>query len=244
MSNSQTAFCIIPTSVVESPDLTVNEKFMMVVLSSFANREGKCWPSIATLAARSNLSESYVKRLCARLVEMGLLATERRGRRSNIYHILWLSDVNPGTPKTYGTQSDTTEGNERQSDTINDVMSANRSPLNLPIRRTYQEELTTDATARETDILETLRSVPRYSDPFDTAKELTFIRTLVADFPAVDILAEVKKWRAYKLDVPLVRTSRPHNQIHEWMKRSGTFAKPPTISADEYNERLLREDAL
>jgi hypothetical protein len=79
---------------MERTDIGVNEKYMLVVMSSFADRDGVCWPSISTLALRSGLGDRYVKSLIARLVEVGLLVVERRGPRSNMYHLQWIKEVN------------------------------------------------------------------------------------------------------------------------------------------------------
>ncbi|WP_194948358.1 helix-turn-helix domain-containing protein [Actinomyces trachealis] len=73
-------------------DLGMAESFILVSLVDQANDDGYCWPSQATLAARSRQSERSVRRNLARLEEYGLIKVVRRstqgGRRSNLY---WLN---------------------------------------------------------------------------------------------------------------------------------------------------------
>lgn len=68
-----------------------------VVLAALAdhadNENGKCWPSLATLANWCNASLSTVQRAIKKLVELGLVRKKARydkkyGQRSNVY---WLS---------------------------------------------------------------------------------------------------------------------------------------------------------
>jgi hypothetical protein len=42
--------------------LPTNEKFILLMLANYADQDGKCWPSIARLAADTGLHESSVKR--------------------------------------------------------------------------------------------------------------------------------------------------------------------------------------
>lgn len=244
MSDNQSAFGMLPASIMERTDLSVNEKYMLIVLASFASRTGECWPSVATLAERSALSDRYVKMLLARLAEVGLVVSERRGRRSNMYRLVWLSEVNQSTPQTYGEQSFPSNAYGEQSFTPYGEQSF---PTELT-NRTYQEHITSD---HEKQVLETLRSVPLYAATFEIAKELQFVRDLVTDYPNVDVLVQVKKWKAYKLDVPLERNSRPHSQLRTWMEKCGDTSAPAKSSRrgdgltdEEYNDRLFKNTAL
>ena len=78
------------------------------------------------------------------------------------------------------------------------------------------EEL--DATEKEREILKTLKAIPSY--PTDYPQDLDMLRNLAIDFPAVDILAEAKKWRDYKRDKPLRNKSSPRLQLRNWMKNA------------------------
>jgi len=76
-------------------------------------------------------------------------------------------------------------------------------------------------TPDERVILNTLKSVKNY--PFNYEKDLHYIRTLAVDYPKLDIVAEIKKWAAYKLDKPLKNKSSPRSQIRNWMNKAMEF---------------------
>jgi hypothetical protein len=69
-------------------------------------------------------------------------------------------------------------------------------------------------TPYEAQVLRELKAVPGY--PFDLEKDLAHIRCLAEDFPGIDLLAEAKRWRAYKLDKPLLKSSKPRLQLRRW----------------------------
>jgi hypothetical protein len=72
-----------------------------------------------------------------------------------------------------------------------------------------------DASFKEKQILDILRKIPRYK--FDYTTDLQHIRNLSLDYPKVDILEEVKKWRDQKMDKPLTKGSNPRLQLRNWM---------------------------
>lgn len=80
------------------------------------------------------------------------------------------------------------------------------------------------ATTTEKEILQILRSVPNYA--FDFQKDLDMIRTLSVDYPNVDLLLEIKRWRDFKLDHPLKKQSSPRLQIRNWMIKAIEFNNP------------------
>ncbi len=51
-------------------------------LNDRANKEGKCWPAIPTIARELKFSESTVRRAIKDLVKAGLITTEQRYRYS------------------------------------------------------------------------------------------------------------------------------------------------------------------
>lgn len=86
-----------------------------------------------------------------------------------------------------------------------------------------KEVVPPDITTVEKEILNTLRLVTNY--PFDYSKDLDTIRTLALDYPSVNMLAEIKKWRDYKRDKPLKPNSNVRLQIRNWMENAVKFAK-------------------
>lgn len=79
-------------------------------------------------------------------------------------------------------------------------------------------------TSYEQTALDELQKVPGY--PFDPDKDLEFIRELTKDFPNVDPVTEVKRWRTYKKDKPLQPKSKPRLQLRNWFEIAAKDAKP------------------
>jgi len=86
-----------------------------------------------------------------------------------------------------------------------------------------------DVTPTERAVLGELKAVPQY--PFDYQKDLEHIRDLATDFPDIDLLQEVKKWRAYKRDRPLEAKSNPRLQLRNWCE----------IAHKRLGERMARD---
>lgn len=81
-----------------------------------------------------------------------------------------------------------------------------------------------EPTTSEREVLAILKSVDHYK--FDFTKDLLFLRRLLVDFPSVDLLAEAKKWRDYKLDKPLAKNSSPRSQFRNWVGNSAQHSNP------------------
>lgn len=82
----------IPAWWLDHPDLDADGLAVLAALSTYADEEGTCWPSQATLAGKLKRSRSTVNRLIGRLQEIGMLTVERRsagdgGRLSSLYRL-------------------------------------------------------------------------------------------------------------------------------------------------------------
>ncbi|MET0072248.1 MAG: helix-turn-helix domain-containing protein [Candidatus Thiodiazotropha sp.] len=81
-------------------------KLVLMALADIADDKGICWPSIATLAAKCNLSTRTIRRSVQYLVARDLLLVEQRYRNdgSNASNRYWLQlrggDKMPPTPAT------------------------------------------------------------------------------------------------------------------------------------------------
>lgn len=64
--------------------------------------------------------------------------------------------------------------------------------------------------------LEVLRSVPLW--PADDERDVQLLLGLAEEFPDVNLLAEAKAWRTYKLDKPLSKASNPRLQFRNWVR--------------------------
>jgi hypothetical protein len=92
MSNAGRNFFERTNAVVDSRGvISANEKLLLLCLLRYANPNGYCYPSIATLAANTSLSTRTVIKLKNQLVARGYLKVTARGNRrrgkSNTYHV-------------------------------------------------------------------------------------------------------------------------------------------------------------
>jgi len=78
--------------VWENSSTKGSERLVILALVDFADDEGVCWPSIATVAKKANLDGRYVKRILKKLVSDGIIKVDHRKNgihnRSNIFTIV------------------------------------------------------------------------------------------------------------------------------------------------------------
>jgi len=86
-----------------------------------------------------------------------------------------------------------------------------------------KEEYPPETTSTKKEILNILKNTPNY--PFDYKTDLEHIRGLMVDYPDINLLAEIKKWRSYKTDNPLKKKSNPRLQIRNWCENSIKWQK-------------------
>lgn len=111
--------------ILSNPALSPAAKLVAVALSSFADREGLCWPSTRALAEMTALSERQVFRALAALEAAGAVERIARHngdgrRRSNLYRFATLTDCQkidvPG--KTQGAQKELTNCQGGEGDNL------------------------------------------------------------------------------------------------------------------------------
>ncbi|WP_207461550.1 helix-turn-helix domain-containing protein [Azospirillum sp. SYSU D00513] len=71
----------IPAWWLDHPELDADGLAVLAALATYADDQGVCWPSQATLAAKLKRSRPTVNRILGRLGEMGLVAIERRSAK-------------------------------------------------------------------------------------------------------------------------------------------------------------------
>jgi DNA-binding MarR family transcriptional regulator len=121
-----------------SEDLTQGEYLVLVAIASYADADGRAWPTIESLARRARVTERTVNRAIKTLQEIGELEVESRasGRRSNSYvvavatrddlrHLDVVSD-DPATSDIPGPTSDI-------PGSTSDIWMSHRSPLEVQI---------------------------------------------------------------------------------------------------------------
>lgn len=78
---------------IYTSDLSLRARTVYMYLKDRADSEGRCWPSIKTIALELGLSRSTVKRALDDLCKAGLLQKDQRWREngsytSNLYKLL------------------------------------------------------------------------------------------------------------------------------------------------------------
>lgn len=86
----------LPFEVIGDPRVKANEIAVLLVLASYADADGYCWPSQDTIARIIGKSRSTVIAIINRLVEIGLVERRRRIRRdgglaSCLYRLCFVS---------------------------------------------------------------------------------------------------------------------------------------------------------
>lgn len=82
-------------------------------------------------------------------------------------------------------------------------------------------------TENEKLLLDYLQTI--YDYPYSYEKDLLFIRELKNDFPDVNLIEQVKKWKVYKLDKPLKAKSNPRSQFRNWVANTDKYKRGEPI---------------
>ncbi len=100
---------IVPAAAVFDLRLIHADIRVLVALSTYADKQGRCWPSTPTIASRTGMSERHVRTCLRNLERFEYIKTERRPGQSSMYRIPrnWAAGVprnptagvgpNPGT---------------------------------------------------------------------------------------------------------------------------------------------------
>ena len=79
---------LVQSGWMDHPDCDADMVSLLSVLSTFANREGDCWPSQRLLALKLKRSEAWISRVAQRAVAAGLLVRVRRpGSRGYLFSL-------------------------------------------------------------------------------------------------------------------------------------------------------------
>jgi len=104
------------------------------------------------------------------------------------------------------------------------ILRSNQQPTRVKLEQIPRSSLETEETLCEGDqeIISVWSSVKGVDmSPADASALVTRLRT---EFPDVDILAESKAWAARKISEPLLKGSRPSQQIWNWMRKAREFS--------------------
>lgn len=75
---SKKKYGIVYADVVKDPGLSLRAKGIYSILSTYADKERKCFPSVATIAEFAGVSKRTAERALAELIEKGYI--ERHSR--------------------------------------------------------------------------------------------------------------------------------------------------------------------
>jgi len=101
-------FAMVPRWIIQHDDLTSGAVRVYACLADMASKDRPAWPSHRTLAHRTNMSISSVRRHIRELVQIGAINIQQRykpdgeGQTSNLYTVM----VKPVDKKAGGTIKD------------------------------------------------------------------------------------------------------------------------------------------
>lgn len=87
-------FAMVPRWIIQHDDLTSGAVRVYACLADMANKDRPAWPSHRTLAHKTNMSISSVRRHIRELVDVGALDIQQRwkpdgaGQTSNLYTVM------------------------------------------------------------------------------------------------------------------------------------------------------------
>jgi hypothetical protein len=204
--------------------LSLYAKAIYSVLATFVDKDGKCWPSMTTVASMAGMSRTRAKMAMTELSSTGLVSRKSRAcetgaQGSNLYYLNKPpigSNSTDGGHAVTSTRHDMPTPQARRDhppghDVTTNLLHNELNPMNL---------INDDEQA----ILDYLKiEIPNYS--YNEKKDLMHIRALQVDFPAVNILDVLKDWRAWLIDRPLTNKSNPRSQIRTWVKNQSKWSK-------------------
>ncbi len=130
MTTSGPTLSIIPSAAVIDPHLTAPDIRVLALLGTHADRVGRCWPSIPTLAKPLGVSPRWVQRCLRKLERLKYVSTHPRPGRASIYEIKGVNQEFRGEPGVQGRGEPGVQGGVNQeftqNDTKNDTKERNR----------------------------------------------------------------------------------------------------------------------
>jgi hypothetical protein len=167
-----------------------------LALASFANDRDECFPSVKTLATRCRCSESSVHRCLNEMVGEGTIqiVTQGGGHLSNLYKLLIPDQHYQGYQNSTGS-TQTPQGSS--GDTPGVLPSdPNKSSITNESIELGEEDLTQE----ERLILNVLRTTPGCT--VNWHKDIPWARSLILDFPQINVYQEMRGIQAWMLDNP------------------------------------------
>lgn len=211
-------YAVIPASVRYDKELPMGARMLYGELTALSNEKGYCWATnkyfaelydVTTVTVSNWISKLEARGHIRRVIVYAKNSKEIEERR--IYIVGGIKE-NFNTPqRNFG------EGLKENFNTpIKENFKENITSFNNTSNITDDIRHISDPTIRE--CLNILKGINNY--PFDVKKDLDHIATLAVDFPNADLVNQVKRWKAYKLDKPLLKNSNARLQLRNWLENA------------------------
>ena len=123
-------------------------------------------------------------------------------------------------------------------------------PLRREVKKIRNIDIGDTLGSRWSECLEILKTIANY--PCNPVIDNQLLDNIETDFPAINVLEQLKAWRVYKLDKPLDKKSNSRNQFRNWCKIASErkserqydgrdtrhTARPRTLSGDAYDAQI------
>ena len=138
------------TDIFEDKRISKHSKYLYLAMGKYADKDGLCFPSVATLAKIMDVSERQIYRFLPVLENSGWIVKQNRlkGRvkTSNLYRLPWLKKKRPKNDYEKQTERpdflDMTDGQYLQTGTFNDNEKVEK-PIELVL--TDKQDILTDS---------------------------------------------------------------------------------------------------
>lgn len=221
------------TDIFDCKELSFYAKGTYCLLSKFADKTGKCWPSLEKLQELSGLSRPTIIKSIKELSRLGHIEVEHRfnnGMKTSSLYTL-KSPRNSDVNHVYHDVKDVYNSNANKAnksrckgdlprckpDLLTDV---NDIDINLSIIN-----LSNNINSNDQKILDYLPTIKGY--PFDSKKDIEQVREWLKNWPVDHILSELEKFHAWWRDKgDGIKKPNYRSRITNWLKNSKVDIKP------------------
>ena len=206
-------------------DLTPEEKYFYIYLmSNSKTTQCGCYEiPKKIIELETGYNRETVDKLLARFIQYGKIAYDERTGEVLLINWLKYNPINNINIEKCVTKEIEQIKSEDLKGALEGLIRGCHTPTKKKEKEEEEEEEETkekeeeapSASEAEKDILKILKETKGY--PFTYNKDLEFIRQLSVEFPDIDLLTELKKFKTYKLDRPIKKKSNPRLQVRNWI---------------------------
>lgn len=130
-------FAMVPARAVDDSRLGRAAFFVLAVLATYGDRDGWCWPSLATLAKRIGVSRQAISRQIIELERLGYIETQHQthasgGTATNAYRIMHDADLDADDDRNSGDENSAEGGQPDVAPGQHDVAGVSTSEVDPP----------------------------------------------------------------------------------------------------------------